>query len=198
MRKNVIREILSSPGRFLAILLIVALGVGFYSGLCICQETMVSSMDRYWNQQNLYDIRLISTLGFDEDELQNIQRQSGVNAAEGGYAADVLVSTPNAADGEEAVHIQSITGQINVPELLQGSLPGAADECLADDAAFDESDIGSKITVSSDNTKDTLDLLKEKTFTITGICRSRLYMNAERGNTDLGSGRLSAYILVPQ
>ena len=198
MRKNVIREILSSPGRFLAILLIVALGVGFYSGLCICQETMVSSMDRYWNQQNLYDIRLISTLGFDEDELQNIQRQSGVNAAEGGYAADVLVSTPNAADGEEAVHIQSITDQINVPELLQGSLPGAADECLADDAAFDESDIGSKITVSSDNTKDTLDLLKEKTFTITGICRSPLYMNAERGNTDLGSGRLSAYILVPQ
>jgi putative ABC transport system permease protein len=198
MRKNVIREILSSPGRFLAILLIVALGVGFYSGLCICQKTMISSMDRYWNKQNMYDVRLISTLGFDEDELQNIQKQSGVNVAEGGYFTDALASVSDAADGEEAVHIQSITEQVNVPELLQGRLPGAADECLADDAAFDEKDIGSTITVSSDNTKDTLDLLREKTFTITGICRSPLYMNAERGNTDIGSGRLSAYILVPQ
>ena len=65
--KTTFREIKSSFGRYIAILLIIALGVGFYSGLKISYESMVYSADRYYAESNFYDYQLLSTLGFDED-----------------------------------------------------------------------------------------------------------------------------------
>ena len=65
LKKSTFREIRSSLGRYLAILAIVALGVGFFSGLKVTQEAMVKTTDSYLSEHNLFDYRLVSTLGFE-------------------------------------------------------------------------------------------------------------------------------------
>ena len=66
--KSTFREIKESLGRFLAILAIVALGVGFFAGLKVTQPAMLKTAQRYFDKTALYDYRLISTVGFSEDE----------------------------------------------------------------------------------------------------------------------------------
>ena len=67
MRKTTLREIRQSFGRYFAIVAIVALGVGLFSGLKVTRSAMVSSAQLYFDQTNLYDLRLVSTVGFDTD-----------------------------------------------------------------------------------------------------------------------------------
>ena len=65
LQKSSLREIRKSLGRYLAILAIVALGVGFFCGLRVCRDAMVETGDDYLDRQSMYDYRLISTVGFD-------------------------------------------------------------------------------------------------------------------------------------
>ena len=76
--KSTIREIKESLGRFLAILAIVALGVGFFAGLKVTQPAMLKTAQRYFDKTALYDYRLISTVGFSEDEVETIKKQKKV------------------------------------------------------------------------------------------------------------------------
>lgn len=83
IRKTTTREIKSSLGRFLAILAIVALGVGFFSGLKVCKSAMLSAGDTYLKDLSFYDYRLLSTLGFTEEDADKFAAISGVKSAEG-------------------------------------------------------------------------------------------------------------------
>ena len=62
-RKMLLRSIRATLGRFLAILAIVALGVGFYAGLKSSQPDMLRSADDYMHRQKMYDLQLMSSLG---------------------------------------------------------------------------------------------------------------------------------------
>ena len=84
------REIKNSLGRYLAILTIIALGVGFFAGLRICRPMLVDSADDYFRRQNFYDYRVISTIGFSEDNVLNMAEQEPVLAA-GGHNAVGLI-----------------------------------------------------------------------------------------------------------
>ena len=63
MGKLTLREIRRSLGRFLAIAAIVALGVGFFCGLRLTKTAMVRTLDAYAEAQQMYDFRLVSTIG---------------------------------------------------------------------------------------------------------------------------------------
>ena len=69
MLKSALREIRQSLGRYLAILAIVGLGVGFFSGLRTSQPAMMATGIDYLEEQRLYDFRLLSTLGFPEEDV---------------------------------------------------------------------------------------------------------------------------------
>ena len=100
MGKLTLREIRRSLGRFLAIAAIVALGVGFFCGLRLTKTAMVRTLDAYAEAQQMYDFRLVSTIGFDETDAAKIAADSRVAACEGTKSADALTSTAGgAADG---------------------------------------------------------------------------------------------------
>ena len=63
LKKSTLREIKQSFGRYISILLIIALGVGFFSGLKVAKDGMIETADAYLEQTDLYDFKLISTLG---------------------------------------------------------------------------------------------------------------------------------------
>lgn len=67
--KSTIREIKNSIGRYLAILVIVALGVGFFAGLRACRPVLTDTVGQYFESQRFYDYRLMSSLGFSKDDM---------------------------------------------------------------------------------------------------------------------------------
>ena len=77
--KSVLRTIKKSFGRYLAILAIIALGVGFFSGLRVSETAMIKTADDYLNELNLYDVRQISTLGLTDEDVDALSELNGVD-----------------------------------------------------------------------------------------------------------------------
>ena len=195
MKRNTFREIKKSFGRYFAILAIVALGVAFFSGLKITQSVMVHSADVYLKDLQFYDYRLVSTLGFTEENVEALAEKEDVRAAEGAISAEVLYK--DAGENERVIKMHSITEKVNKLKLISGEMPQSADECVVDSALFSEDAIGSELVLSENNTTDDLDKFAYKEYTITGLVQSPCYIQFERGNTSIGNGRISgfAYIL---
>jgi len=195
MKRNTFREIKKSFGRYFAILAIIALGVAFFSGLKITQSVMVHSADVYLKDLQFYDYRLVSTLGFTEENVEALAEKEDVRAAEGAISAEVLYK--DVGENERVIKMHSITEKVNKLKLVAGEMPQSADECVVDSVLFSEDAIGSKLVLSENNTTDDLDKFAYKEYTITGLVQSPCYIQFERGNTSIGNGRISgfAYIL---
>lgn len=195
MKRNTFREIKKSFGRYFAILAIIALGVALFSGLKITQSVMVHSADVYLKDLQFYDYRLVSTLGFTEENVEALAEKEDVRAAEGAISAEVLYK--DAGENERVIKMHSISEKVNKLKLVAGEMPQSADECVVDSALFSEDAIGSKLVLSENNTTDDLDKFAYKEYTITGLVQSPCYIQFERGNTSIGNGRISgfAYIL---
>ena len=195
MKRNTFREIKKSFGRYFAILAIIALGVAFFSGLKITQSVMVHSADVYLKDLQFYDYRLVSTLGFTEENVEALAEKEDVRAAEGAISAEVLYK--DAGENERVIKMHSITEKVNKLKLVAGEMPQSADECVVDSALFSGDAIGSKLVLSENNTADDLDKFAYKEYTITGLVQSPCYIQFERGNASIGNGRISgfAYIL---
>ena len=189
-----IRTIRSGFGRFLSILCIVALGVGLFTGLKCSKPALVATADRYMQTQNMYDFRLISTLGIEDKDVEAFKNEEFTVCAEGAYSVHAFA---DAGDGEKIYEFMSLTDEIAVPYLISGEMPSDKEECLADSAVFDESDIGKLIVVSENNDEDTLEEFSNLRFRISGIAKSpRFISRVDRSDTDLGSGKVEGFVYI--
>ena len=194
-RKMLLRSIRASLGRFLAILAITALGVGFYAGLKSSQPDMLRSADDYLRRQRMYDLQLMSSLGLMKSDPAAFRKLPGVDAAEGACSADAYARV---GEGEEEVwHFQTLTEEVAVPELLLGRMPENPDECLGDSSVFKEEDLGRHIVLTDSNSEDTLEHFAGRDFTLVGIARSPRYISVDRGSSELGSGKPAGFVLLP-
>ncbi len=194
-RKNIFRTIRKSLGRYIAILAIIALGVGFFSGLKTSMPSMIKTGQEYVNRQNMFDYRLISTWGFNAEEVEQIGELAGVRLAEGAVWEDFIYTDEEGT--ESCLKALSITESVNQLTLSAGRMPEAANECVVDGYRYPETMIGQEITISKENSQDTRDSFAYDTYTVTGLVRSPLYMNMERGTTTIGSGKLDGFIFIP-
>lgn len=195
MKRTTLREIRQSFGRFFAILAIVALGVGFFSGLKVTRETMVATVNEYLREEHFYDLRLLSTMGFEQDDVEAFSGQEDVAAVAGGYNADILYIDKKG--NESVLKVHSILDDMNGIQLTYGRMPQKADECVVDSNLFTSEQLGEKIKFSTNNEEDTLDLFAYDEYTIVGIARSTYYMNFERGTTSLGTGTVAGFLYLP-
>ena len=197
MVKTTLREIKQSLGRYLAILAIVALGVGFFSGLKVTMDSMVVSADNYLSEAQLFDYRLLSTLGFEEEDVEALAAKDGVRAVEGALSVDIIFI--NAQGNESVIKAHSLSEKINRVVLTAGRLPESGDECVVDGNLYGESAIGSKVILAESNSEEDLDNFTYREYTITGIVQASYYIQFERGNTSLGNGRVSGFMyLLPE
>lgn len=193
--KTVFREIRRGPGRYLAIIAIVALGVGFFSGLRVSKPSMIQTADTYITEHSLYDFRLLSTLGFTGEDVGVFEELAGIQTAAGSITTDALLVN---GEGTEAVYkLHSLTDGINVPSLTAGRMPQQANECLADARRFSEEDIGTELTISPGDWEGA-DMLAYDTYRITGLINSPNYLNTERGTSALGNGSVTAFLYLPE
>ncbi len=194
--RSALREVRQSFGRYLAILAIVGLGVGFFAGLRACQPDMMLTGGAYLEAQKLYDFRFLSTLGFTEDDVAAFAAHEGVSAARGAVYADFLTEVE---EGHEmVVKAHSLTDGVNLPKLSVGRMPEAPNECLGDAKYFLEGDLGRTLPVNPSNNEETRDLLRYEGYTIVGLAWSPYYLNYERGTSSIGSGTVAAAVFIPE
>lgn len=197
--KNILRTIGKSKGRYFAIMAIIALGVGFFTGIKVTKPAMVASVNEFYRDHNFYDFRLLSTYGFTDDEVEKMQGHPEVLTAEGGYSTDFLFLS--ADDKEAALKCMSLPEDINTVELATGRLPEADNECVLDASkidttSFEEDLIGTKIVIADSNSDTIKDSFKYKEYTIVGLVYSPLYISFERGTTNLGNGKLEGFMYI--
>lgn len=202
-RKNNLREIKNTLARFLAIFAITAIGVGFFCGLKVAKKAMLNSGNDYIEQANMYDFRLLSSLGLTEDDAESIQSLEGIEYAQGAISADIIAYI-DSGDGEESLEasrrvlsVKSITPDINKLKIIEGRMPQDDDECVVDALIFDSESIGKNVLVSSDNSEETLEYFKYDEYEIVGICTSVYYLNLERGTTNLENGTVAGFAYIP-
>ncbi len=197
MRKTTLREIRQSMGRYLAIFAIVAMGVGFFAGLKITRPVMVESASAYLGEKQLYDYRLLSTLGFEAEDVEALAAKDDVRAVEGAVEADILYVDEDG--NEDVIKAHSLMNHINGLEVVAGRLPQTDTECVVDAVLYDESAIGSSIVFSENNDVEDLDHFAHRQYTIVGIAQASAYIQFERGTTSLGNGRISGFMyLLPE
>ncbi len=191
------REIKTTLNRFLSILILSALAAGFLAGLRTTAPDMERSADYYYDKYHLMDIRVLSTLGLTDEDVAALAGQPGVAQAEGSYTADAIANV-NGVDLIVKLHSLS-TQNINTPRLLSGRMPQAADECLAE-AQFLKmtgAKLGDSISLDT-GTGDYKDALASNKVTVVGTADFPIYINVERGNSTLGTGKVSAFLLLPK
>lgn len=196
MWKSTFREIKQSFGRFMAIFAITALGVSLFSGLKVIQPAMVKTTDEYYKEKAFYNYRVLSTLGFEQEDLEFLAAQEDVRHAEGAVTFDMLCSYDE--ESARVLKIYNLPENVNQVELLYGRLPEKADECIVDSAIYGEDSIGHQIVLSNDNDEDDLENFIEKEFTIVGVVQSPNYIQFERGNTSIGNGKITGFMYVPK
>lgn len=195
--KSVLRSIRGSLGRYLAILAIIALGVGFFAGLRVTEPSILKTADAYIDELNLYDFRLISTLGFTDEDVTAFSELEGIEAARGSVSADFIYVEEDGSEGVRHAHM--LTEGMNGLDIVSGRLPESADECVLDAKYADESKLGTKIVLSNSNSEETFDTFAYDEYTVVGLCDAVAYLNFERGSTALGNGSVSSYIyLLPE
>ena len=195
LRRSTMREIRQSLGRFFAILSIIALGVGFFSGVRDTTPAMVHTVDAFWQEKQLYDYRLVSTLGWEEQDVAFFRMQGNVRAAEGSQTLDLLCRGEDGADYVLKSH--SIPQKINLLELTEGRMPEKANECIMDAGMNLGLSVGDTIYLSGSNSQETRDAVRYSKFKIVGAAHSSYYLNYERGSTSLGNGTVAGYLYLP-
>ncbi|WP_420027761.1 FtsX-like permease family protein [Fannyhessea vaginae] len=210
-----LRSIHTTLSRFLAIVAIVALGTGFFAGLMMTGPDMRQAMDTYYDDNNVWDIRLISTLGFSNDDIHQFDDVEGVRACMPNHTVDAIARMN---DTQVAVRVssfdttmaQQFVGEhahaakdssydfLNRFQLVTGRLPQSPDECLAaayaPHAQLSEGDI---VDITSAN-EDLDKIFSTRHLRVVGTITSPLYPYTRSfGSTTIGSGSIDQYIFVP-
>ncbi|MBS5724255.1 MAG: ABC transporter permease [Clostridiales bacterium] len=184
------RSIRSFFGRYMALLLIVMLSVGFFAGLKVTQDAMANTCEDYFADQNFYDYRLLSTLGFTEEDVEKLAQLSFVSSAEGMKSLDAVMEQEGSS---MSLHLLSLPESVSLPSLAAGRMPEAENECLADAGTFEEEDIGSVLSLVGDGG----DQLSCTEYTIVGLVHSPAYLGLDRGTTNIGNGSLDGFLYLP-
>ncbi len=211
--KNVLRCIRGSLGRFFAIMGIVALGCGFYAGLKMCGPIMRMAADAYFDGTNLYDLRLISTLGLGDADIERLGAVEGVDnvMANASYdsmvrmgerrvvmrfnSLDVSAAQESNAQGPTSI-VSAQDGYINRVLLCEGRWPQKKDECAVGAERLAEGvGVGDRIELIGKDDDDCL--LDARSFLVTGLVKSSSYpYMGSFGSTSLGSGMVQQYAYV--
>lgn len=200
--KDFIRNIKGSLGRFFAIMAIVAIGVAFFAGVTASSGDMKYSSDSYYDEYNMNDIRILSSIGFNSQDIEAVSKVSGVKAVYKTNTQDVLVDY----DGRENVaHISGIPvgkasdddSYINQLRIKEGRLPQNDKECVVKYEDTRKSmQVGDVISFKSGTEDDINDTFKDTEYTVVGIVYTPCYVSYDLGSSGIGNGHINYCIYV--
>ena len=190
--KTILRSVRMTLPRFLAIFAIIALGVGFFAGLKVTTPSFIVTGNKYINDYALYDFKLLSTIGFTDEDIEELSSRTSC-VVEGSYTADcsAFLGDNYSAD---TVRFISITQNVNKLDLVTGRLPEKDDEIVIDAYMFPEFKLGTKLVIADETSSKSREMFKYDEYTVVGTARSPIFMNFQRGTCDEGSGNITYYV----
>ncbi|MDD2376919.1 MAG: ABC transporter permease [Clostridia bacterium] len=200
--KDIFREIKKSFSRFIAILAIIAIGITFFVGIKMTCPDMKITADQYFKDNRLMDFYLVSSVGFNKEDIESIKKVDGIKGIMPSYSIDAMIDIE---DTSYVVKINSLPNTndenyINRPLLVSGRLPTTTGECVIEKSNFKENnfEIGSKIKLTSGNSSNILDNVSTDEFIVVGIVQSPLYISKERGTSVIGNGKISTFMIIQE
>ncbi|NLA33555.1 MAG: hypothetical protein GX861_01660, partial [Tenericutes bacterium] len=181
--KNTFKKIRKSIGRFLSIMLIIALGISVFMGLRESTASMLYTADNYYDKNNLMDFKIISTYGFTTDDIVSLNNLSNIEKVIPSYSIDVI-------NKGNSIKVHALEDEINNVVLIKGKMPINNDECLADAYKYKLNDI---ITFENDKLSEVLSVSKCK---VVGLIKSVLYVRDEKGISNVGNGKLMSFVFL--
>ena len=185
--KNFIKK---NKKTYIAQIIIIMLGVGFFVGMKISSLDLEDTMTKFVEKNNFYDLKVNLEYGISNEDIDGIKNVlKEVKYIEGAYTQDT-VSNYDGKDYVIRIHSYNPEKKINTIKLKKGKLPATQNECVVDTKmAKDGFEIGKEITINSD-------LIHEKTVKIVGIIQSPEYLAIDRGNSTLLSGKINYYVYL--
>ena len=211
--KDSIRQIKNTFKRFLSIVMIVLLGVGFFAGLKATSPDMKDTVDTYYDKQDVMDIEVISTLGLTDGDIEALKNVEGIENVVATYSFD---ATLNNGEKEFVLKIESMPEELNKLELIEGEMPQDSTECVVEEDFLKGTKykIGDYITVNPEEIETSLtkvedveensennesgSIVKENKLKIVGTIKSPLYISRSRGTSKLGAGSVNYYMFMPK
>lgn len=199
--KDIFRDIKKSKGRFISIFAIIALGVAFFSGIKIAPIDMKKTADKYYDDYNFMDLTLYSTLGFTNEDIEEISKVNGVLDTFPTYSLDAIIKTDTSENVLKVMGLP-LESEINVNKykLIEGRLPKKSNECVVEAGKLEKLNlsVGSKITLSSGSDESLSDKLENIEYEVVAKVRTPYYLSYEKGTSDIGSGKITSFIVIPQ
>ena len=198
--KDSIKEIKNTYKRFISILLMAFLGVGFFAGLRAASPDMIDTFDQFYEDNQVYDIQIISTLGLTDDDIEELEKVDEVESVVGSFEKDGIIDI----DNKEIVTKLITIGEINKPILVDGNMPQNDKECLVEEGFIKSNNkqIGDMVDVEIEDTTDVYgnkkSYLKNSQMKIVGTVQSPLYISRDKGTSKLGTGKVSYYMYIPK
>ncbi len=202
-----LRTMKGTFSRFIAIAAIVALGVGLLSGLMAMPIDMRTTIDEYFDQQNMHDLRIVSPLGLTDDDVAAIAAVDGVDEVMPAYMTDMFVDAGEKKNIVTRIHSLP-TGQIEEKEpenylnrldVVEGRLPIQRNECvLVEGNVIDGTgplSVGNTLTIAATN-GDVSGTLADTEFKIVGIVRTSYYFSVDRESATIGDGTVALKMYV--
>ena len=196
INKNIFREISHTKSRFLSLFTICAIGVGFFSGVRATGGDMKRTADDYYDEHRLFDLRVLSTFGLTDGDVEAINALSGVQAYPSKYTDLALYKD----EAEYITRVYSMnSGEVNAIDLKEGRMPEADDECLISINKLREGiGIGDTIRLSDISGADEFPLERTE-YKIVGTYDTPMYISiTQRGSTNIGDGAIDAFLLVTE
>ncbi len=193
--KDILREIGKTKSRFFSIFAIIAIGAGFFAGLHATCPDMMVTLENYFEEKNLMDIRLVSTYGFNEKDIAAVEKEEDVREIYPTYSKDVFVENEK---GENIIaKIMALPEKgMNEVILLEGRLPQNPGECVTESNFMS---IGDTVTVYTTDPEDPLsDSLTNESWKIVGKIMSPQYISLKKGSASIGDGVLDSIVMVPE
>ena len=198
--KDSVKEIKNTYKRFISILLMAFLGVGFFAGLRATSPDMLRTIDNYYKEQNVYDIQIVSTLGLTSKDIEEISKIENVDKVSKSYEIDGKIDIENKEIITKFITIEDL----NKPVLLNGKMPQSQDECLVEESFLTANNkkIGDILEVDiedmSNDDGEKIKYLKSNELKIVGTVKSPLFIARDRGTSKLGSGKINYYIYISE
>ena len=196
--KNIFREIKRTKNRFFSIFTICAIGVGFFSGVRAAGSDMKMTADNYYDDHQLFDLRVMSTFGLTDGDLQVLEQTEGISAVQGSKYTD-LVFINDSKDYNTRVYSWNPDDKLNRIDLLEGRFPQAENECILNVRKMNgQLSVGDRLTLISPSEDDEFPL-ENSEFTVVGLFDTPMYISStQRGSTTIGDGSLDAFIYIPE
>lgn len=177
--KNSIKKTYKNVGRYISIILIIALGVSVFMGLYESTAGMLYTTDKYYDDNNLMDYKIISTYGLTKGDVQALKELDYIKKVVPSYSVDILHKG-------DSIRIHALEKEMNNVVLTKGRMPKDQTECVGD---FDYFKIGDQVKYNNE-------YIKTSKCKVVGLITSPLYIREDKGISNIGNGKLTSFVFL--